>query len=403
MTLYWYNHSMDKRIGHIKTTYLELSETWFYSFLSNYERYDAFVTCEEVKNRDKFPFDHIYQITPPNPIEKAVGKVVRGFTFHHPAVEKKYKTALEVHEPSVIHAHWGPIGLYALPIAKELNKPLVTSFYGFDTTYKGVVDVMSLTTPLDKIDYWKRGYEKLFAEGDYFVTFGEQMRETVIALGCSPDKVEDVHSGVDVSDREFTIKSMPEDGRVILYMANRLVEKKGVRYVIEAMGMLKERYPNMVLRVIGDGPLKDELVQLAEQKGVAGNIEWLGMQPYDEFKAQFNKSHIFLTPSVKAKDGDEEGGINTTVIDALAYGTPTIASVESGSQLIYHQKTGLLAEPGNSEHLAEQLEYLFTHPDVWAEYAQAGLKVIEEDFSQKKQTEKMEAVYDRVAAEFYSS
>lgn len=388
-----------KRVGHIKTTYLELSETFFYAFLKNFKCYEAFVVCEETKNKEVFPFDRVYQITKPTPLEKAVGKVVRGLTFKHPAVEKKYRIALEAHAPDIIQAHFGPVGVYALPIAKKLKVPLMTSFYGFDTNYKGIIEVMSLLTPFDKVSYWKTAYRKLFSEGDYFITFGEKMRQMVIDLGCPEDKVEDCHAGVNISERQFVEHSLPKNGQVKILMVNRLVEKKGVRTALEAFAKIQKRYSKLRLRIIGDGPLRKELEQLMEKLRIKNKVEMWGMQPYAKVLEQFEECHIFLTPSVKTESGDVEGGINTTVIDALALGIPTIATEESGSQLIIDKKTGLMVKQKDADDLAEKLTFLLENPSVWVDYAKSGRKLIEKDFNQEKQTEKLEAIYDKVIAD----
>lgn len=385
-----------KRVGHIKTTYLELSETFFYAILKDFKRFKAFVVCEELKNKEVFPFDEVYQITKPTPLEKAVGKVVRGLTFRHPAVEKKYRIALEAHEPDIIQAHFGPVGVYALPIAKKLKVPLITSFYGFDTNYKGIIEVMSLLTPFDRISYWKKAYRNLFSGGDYFITFGEKMRQMVIALGCPENKVEDCHAGVNISERKFVGHSLPKDGQVKILVVNRLVEKKGVRYALEAFAKIQKRYSKLRLRIIGDGPLRKELEQLMEKLRIKNKVEMWGMQPYAKVLEQFRECHIFLTPSVKTESGDEEGGINATVIDALAIGIPTIATEESGSQLIVDKKTGLMAKQKEADDLAEKITFLLENPSVWSSYTTAGRKLIESKFNQERQTEKLESIYDKV-------
>lgn len=385
-----------RRVGHIKTTYLELTETWFYSFLRSFLRFDAFVFCEEIKNRDQFPYEHVLQLTRPRPSERMLGMVSRTFGFRHLGVEKNYEALLREKKVDLLHAHFGPWGLYMLPVAKKLGLPLVTSFYGFDTTLKNLSHVKPARLPIFPQHYWRSAYNKLFAEGDFFVGFGEKMCEDLIALGCPPEKIRDVHAGVVLEERSFTSRSLPHSGEIRLLMVNRLVEKKGVIFALEALSLLKDKYPRLRMRIIGDGPLRGELEAAGRRLNIESSIDWLGTKDHGTVLREMSECHIFLSSSVKAQSGDSEGGINQTVIDALSLGLVTVATAESSSQLVIHQKTGMLAQAGDSEDLAHQIEYLMQNPQVWSEYAQRGRELIERDFDQRKQTGKLEGIYEEL-------
>lgn len=385
------------RIAHIKTTYLELSETFIYQFLTSFKKTENFVLAEELKNLEVFPYKSIVQLDRYTKKDFLDSAFSRFLGPSHRGFERRLDLAIDKIKPELLHAHFGPIGVYTLPVSKKRNLPLIVSFYGYDTSLAGVA--RTIPTPRKFIPgiekYWKRAYEQMFEDASAIVTFGEVMRQSLIDLGATPDKVFDIHSGVNLKERQFTPRVVDEDKPIELLMVNRLVEKKGVEIALQAVGTLCTQHPNLRLRIVGGGPLETHLKQLCTELGIENQVEFLGFKKYPEVLEMMQKAHIFLTPSIKVKD-DEEGGINTTVIDALSLGLPTIATAESGSQLILDHSTGLLAEIGDSDDLAEKIRYLIENPAKAQQMALEGRALIERDFDQVKQTAKLEDLYEKV-------
>lgn len=386
-------------VAHCRGVYLPRAETFLYAFLSSAQRFTPLVICEQIINREQFPITHLEILPRLSWPFRLYGAIMRLVSPGHFWIACSSRRVLEKYRPVVIHAHFGPMGVFLMPVARALKVPLVVSFYGFDQEYSALAAEFPQWGLFDKQRYWQKAYERLFSEAAAVIAFGERACDIVVSLGCPAEKVHDIHSGIVPEDRPFRYTPLPEAGEpVVIWMLNRLVPKKGVSIALQAFAKISGSFSHVVLRIGGDGPLRDSLQHQAEALGIAHRVTWLGSLSYHEAQREFDAAHIFMTPSVVVP-GDAEGGINTTVIDALAQGVPTIATRESGSQLIVHEKTGLMVEPGDVDELAQALTVLLTNENKRKTYAREGRALIEKDFNQRIQTEKMEALYDAVITE----
>ena len=382
------------KVAHVKPVYLEKTEVWVWEYIRNLTKYDPFIICEVEKNLDLFPFKPIYKIDPTKGIKKALGSMVRAFVPRHLAVEEAMAEVIKNNSPALIHAHFGSNGVYSSPLSSRFNIPLVTSFYGFDTSYQGLADKMrKIKLPTDRL-YWELAYKRLWEVGSAFTVTCELMKNTLVnVLGAPEEKVHILHLGMNLEKYKLQIKK-PTTSPVIL-IANRFVPKKGTEYAIKAFAKVLSQYPEATLRIIGDGPDKEKIVAQVSSLGITKSVKFLGLLGYNDYMAEMQKADLFLSPSVKVL-GDEEGGINTTVIEAMAVGTHVFATTESGTELIYHEKTGYMVEQNNADDLASKMISFIKSPNRWGELALNARKHVEMEFDNKKQSKKLEDIYDHV-------
>ena len=159
--------------------------------------------------------------------------------------------------------------------------------------------------------------------------------------------------GVD-AQRFTRSRPHPETGPVVA--VGRLVEKKGFRYLIEALatpdGQAVER-----LVIVGTGPLRGELEELARQLGVAGRVEFAGARPPEAVKALLEEAVVLAMPCVVATDGDRDS-MPVVVKEALAMEVPVVVSDEVGLPEIVRDEWGRLVPPADSAALAAALREL---------------------------------------------
>ena len=139
-----------------------------------------------------------------------------------------------------------------------------------------------------------------------------------------------------------------------IVFAGRLIEHKRVDVLLEAFSRLYNRNPNLRLKIIGDGPLREPLRKLAKNLGVLDAVEFLGELPHDEFLRVVADSYVFAFPSVRE-------GFAISVMEAMSVGTPPIVvSHRNNGALDYVRNgvNGLVVEPNNPEALAEGIAYL---------------------------------------------
>jgi colanic acid/amylovoran biosynthesis glycosyltransferase len=176
----------------------------------------------------------------------------------------------------------------------------------------------------------------------------------------------------------------------------RLVEKKGIRYGIEAISRVVEHYPRLEYLVAGDGPLRSELEALAKDLGLDEKVRFLGWMNQEEVKKWMMTSDILLAPSVTGADGDQEG-IPVVLMEAMAMGLPVVSTFHSGiPELVIDGVTGLLAPERDSDGLAGKILELIRSEDLAAEMGNRGRDHVRENFDIEKLNLELEGIYQRL-------
>jgi glycosyltransferase involved in cell wall biosynthesis len=145
--------------------------------------------------------------------------------------------------------------------------------------------------------------------------------------------------------------SATRDTRHLVFVG-RLVEKKGVRYLLDALASLADAYPDLRLTIAGDGPLRRELERRAVDLGIAERVAFLGGVAQASLPELYRRATLAVFPFVVAADGDQEG-FGLVIIEAMGCGCPVIANdLAAVHQSIDAGVTGVLAPPGDVAALA---------------------------------------------------
>lgn len=224
------------------------------------------------------------------------------------------------------------------------------------------------------------------------------MKKKLIELGCPEDKIIVQHLGVDIKKFSFSPRKPPEDGNITILIAGGFREKKGIPYAIKAFTKVKESHPDIKLRILGDGPMRDQIESLITESGISDSVTLLGYQSHSVFLNEAENAHIFMLPSITAQDGDTEGGAPVAIIEAQASGLPVISSYHADiPEVVVDGTSALLAPEKDVETLAGHLEYLVEHPEVWERMGRAGRKHVEEEYDLMAQVEKLENIYNKLS------
>jgi len=148
--------------------------------------------------------------------------------------------------------------------------------------------------------------------------------------------------------------ALPGDKPDLLFIG-RLVEKKGLRYLIEAMPLIIDRFPGAVLNVCGQGPLQEELSALVKEKKLEKQVRFKGHVQGGDKDVLFSTADLVIVPSVKTETGDTEG-LPVVVMEALACGLPVAASAAGGiPDAVQDGVNGLLFREKDPFMLAEKV------------------------------------------------
>jgi len=227
------------------------------------------------------------------------------------------------------------------------------------------------------------------------------MADKVLGLGAPERIVKVLRLGIDTTAIPFLPRSPDPDGRIVVLMAGRPVEKKGHWYGLLAFERICRDFPQVVLRMIigGRTPRENEHVlrmrRFIEEKGIVDRVEWRGFLPYDRYLEAIRSAHIFLQPTVLAEDGDAEGGAPVTITELSASGMPVVATRHCDiPQIVLDGRSGLLADERDVDGLAALLARICASPQTWEAMGRAGRAHVEERFDIRKQVRELERLYE---------
>jgi glycosyltransferase involved in cell wall biosynthesis len=292
---------------------------------------------------------------------------------------------LRSHRPRLVHAHFAPDALIALPLARALGVPLVTTLHGYDVALSR--GRMLASGRLSWMRYaWQQ--ERLIRGGALFLPVSDALRSGALAQGFPSERTRTHHLGVDL-DR-FSPGGEREHG-LILHVG-RLVEKKGTKGLIDALARLSDAR----LVVIGDGP---ERRRLESHAAVLGErVRFLGPLDARAVTQWMQRASLLAAPSVTARDGDAEG-LPTVIVEAAACGLPVVATRHSGiPEALVEGETGFLVAENDSAVLAERMGQLLGSAELRQRMGAAARRLAEERFDLRQQTAHLEQLYDEVLA-----
>jgi glycosyltransferase involved in cell wall biosynthesis len=171
----------------------------------------------------------------------------------------------------------------------------------------------------------------------------------------------------------------------ILGIVSRLVEQKGIIYLLRAMVSLVSLFPDLHLVIAGEGDLEQSLRASASELGLEGHAHFLGVRR--DTPELLNAVDIFMLPSVWE-------GLPMTVLEAMAASRPIIASEVGGvSAAVKHKVNGLLIAPGDPAAIVEAVSSLLRDRDRMSAYGAAGSRIFQERFSAEAMTRAYETLY----------
>ena len=308
-----------------------------------------------------------------------------GFFRNYPAISKW----MEEDRPDLVHAHFGQCGYEIAQSARRLRIPIITSFYGHD----------AYRLPR-KYTWWQYRYKKLFRKGTAFLAEGPAMRKKLISLGCPPGKIVVHHIGVDVSGRPYVKRKPGDDLRLLV--CGRFVEKKGIPIAIKVLNILKHHIKTRVtMTIVGDSdaagtmtPEKKKIMAAINKYDLGDSVNLTGFISHEETMKLAYDHHLFLAPSITARDGDAEGGFPVILTEVMATGMPVVAFNHCDiPEAVHNGANGFLVKEGDAETMAERVRYLARKQNLIHEFGVHGRQHVEKQFNASRQKEKLAHLY----------
>lgn len=280
----------------------------------------------------------------------------------------------------ILHAHFGPAGNSYRFVRELWRAPFVVSFHGYDCS----------AAPQRQ----GRGmYDRLFSTADRLIANSQFMKDRLEELGCLQAKIAVLPYGIDLDAFPFETRVPAADETVRLITIARLVEKKGIEFVLRALAAARPKLSAFHYDIVGDGPLRRDLENLAAELDLAEVVTFHGAAIADQVRSWLERSHLFILASVTARDGDQEG-TPVSLLEAQASGLPVIATRHAGiPEIVLDGASGLLVPERDVSALAEALHALIVQRERWPGMGRCGRAFVEERFSASLSNQRLLELY----------
>jgi glycosyltransferase involved in cell wall biosynthesis len=204
-----------------------------------------------------------------------------------------------------------------------------------------------------------------------------------------------VYNGLNLAHFPY---ASPLDRPRRIVAVGRLVEKKGFGDLLKACAILSRRRANFQCELIGAGPMEEKLRAMVVSLGIEEYVSLLGPRPQGEVVKHVQAGAVFAAPCKIAGDGNRDG-LPTVLLEAMALGTPVVATDVTGiPEVLSHGKTGLMISQSDPSGLADMLEQLLDRPQLRVRLAQEARHRIEENFDVRHNSALIRSIYGSMAA-----
>jgi len=192
---------------------------------------------------------------------------------------------------------------------------------------------------------------------DKVVAVSETVKKDILKYdGLAEDKIMVIYNGIDLNSFSDANRNLMRSKlgisseAIVVGTVGRLTLQKGQKYLIDAVSTLREKFPQIVLLFVGDGPLRDELGNHIKTLGIDMNVIFLGTRR--DIPQILSAMDIFVLPSLWE-------GLPSALIEAMASGKPIIATdIPPIKEIVNSEKVGILVPPKNSTAIADSIEFL---------------------------------------------
>ena len=280
-------------------------------------------------------------------------------------------------KPDMVHVQWPfPHGIWGVAAKWLSGSPMVCTFHGAE---------ILLAERLGPVRVILRS---ILSRADAVTCNSSFTAGRVARLTGKPITVLPYGATIDPRDR---MRPVGAPGPARLLFVGRLIPRKGLRYLVEAMSELGDA----TLDVVGDGPEGEACMALARARGVSDRITFHGFVDNATLERLYASADAFVLPSIVDDRGDTEG-LGVVLIEAMAFRTPVVASAVGGIvDVVENEVSGLLVPEKSAQALAAAISRLLADPGLARALGDAGQRRGSEYFDWSRITDELESVYTK--------
>jgi glycosyltransferase involved in cell wall biosynthesis len=295
---------------------------------------------------------------------------------------KELKNVLREFRPDILHAHDYKTNLLSIRLRRGTSSRVVTTMHGYGIPTRR----LSMYYLLDR---WS------LPRMDHVVAVSRDLRDKALRWGVSPSRCTIVDNAIDAdlyrrsSDGQSIRQrlKLPTD-RPIIGAVGRLTEVKGFEQLISAAHSLLADGLDLHLIIVGDGEQRPQLAGLISRLGCEDRIHLLGHRT--DMIDLYHCMDVYALSSLRE-------GLPNVVLEAMAMEVPVVATRVAGvPNVIEHERSGLIVDPGDVSQLAASIARLLRDPALRQRLAMNARATIEQRFSFAERMKKIRAIYDQV-------
>jgi glycosyltransferase involved in cell wall biosynthesis len=287
----------------------------------------------------------------------------------------------------VIHVQWPiPNGLGALFLKIFNNIPYINTIHGEEV----YLSKRYHTTILLKI---------LVKNSFKTITNSSETLKVSLENGLEKNKLEIIPFGVDTNI--FRPYNVLKDKKIFQILSiGYLIERKGFEYLINSINEVLKIHDNVKLKIVGTGPLENQIKKQIKELKLEGTVEILGNVSEEELLDLYNYSEIFVLPSIVDSQGNTEG-LGVVLLEAMACKVPVIASNIGGIPDIVHDKVnGTLVPEKDVLKLTLAIDEMIKNEEFRKNLALNGYEMVKGHFSWEKIAKEYIDIYKNVKDDF---
>ena len=300
-------------------------------------------------------------------------------------------------KPDFIYSRFSLFTISPLILSKFLNIPYIVEMNG------GGIDELKLSGgSMLMLQIFKVSEKLNYKHAKKIVTVTIGIKETIKESYDIPDeKISVIENGANTNlfrpmDITKTRKKLnfDRDANYVCFIGN-LAPWQGVEFLIQSAPMILKDSPHTKFLIIGEGRMKEELVELADKTGVSDKFIFTGVVPYEEVPMYINASDVCVVPKKPLGSGYSP----LKLYEYMACGEPIVASRISGFEILEQQNTGILVEPENPEELAKAIIKLLKDEKLREEMGKNGREYVVKNRSWESVAERVAEVCESTVRE----
>lgn len=294
-------------------------------------------------------------------------------------------------KPDVVHVQYIAPGLLPIVAARLARVPVVFStvhiagdlIYGSKAKwmlrFASKISTAFICVSKDVEKFWF-GTSQVFNPKDPI----QQRKHFTIYNAVDAEHIARLAREADINQIKNRLKI--QEKRVI-GIVGRLVHQKGHAVLLDAMVNVINKFPDVILVILGDGPDRAKLEAQARNLRIESHIRWLGAVAQEDVFRMLSVMSIFVMPSLFE-------GFGLTAAEAMAAELPVVGSrVDGLAEVIEDGVTGYLVEPSDSSALTNALIKLLSNPEQAKEFGLRGQDRVMQYFSMGRFGESMLGFY----------